>query len=366
MENASPFLNLEGCFLSRVVLNRVKLIIMETVSEKCVNNVKERSFLMIFKHLVELYDILDSPAASGAAAVAYLRSIDPSCDAETYVLEGAKGSTDMVRVRIPGSRGKSAGGDAPTIGLLGRLGGLGARPERIGFVSDGDGALVALACAAKLLSMRVRGDVLPGDVMISTHVCPCAPTFPHKPVAFMGSPVSTADVNREETGSEGDLDAVLVVDTTKGNRIMNERGFMISPTVVQGCIMRVSEDLVTLMEISTGKRARTYPLSMADITPYGNGLYHLNSILQPSTATSAPTVGVAITCETAVPGCATGATHLGDLDEAGSFIIEVAKAFGEGACSFYDKAEFDLFRARYGSMEHLQGMGNLPAENPEA
>ncbi len=70
------------------------------------------------------------------------------------------------------------GGDAPTIGLLGRLGGLGARPERIGFVSDGDGALVALACAAKLLSMRVRGDVLPGDVMISTHVCPCAPTFP--------------------------------------------------------------------------------------------------------------------------------------------------------------------------------------------
>ena len=178
MENASPLLNLEGCFLSRVVLNRVKLIIMETVSEKCVNNVKERSFLMIFKHLVELYDILDSPAASGAAAVAYLRSIDPSCDAETYVLEGAKGSTDMVRVRIPGSRGKSVGGDAPTIGLLGRLGGLGARPERIGFVSDGDGALVALACAAKLLSMRVRGDVLPGDVMISTHVCPCAPTFP--------------------------------------------------------------------------------------------------------------------------------------------------------------------------------------------
>ncbi len=66
----------------------------------------------------------------------------------------------MVRVRIPGSRGRAAGGEAPTIGLLGRLGGLGARPERIGFVSDGDGALTALACAAKLLSMHARGDVL--------------------------------------------------------------------------------------------------------------------------------------------------------------------------------------------------------------
>ncbi|MFR8831580.1 MAG: DUF1177 family protein, partial [Eggerthella lenta] len=141
---------------------------------------------MIFKQLIELYDLLDSPAASGAGVVEYLRGIDPACDAETYVLEGPKGSTDMVRVRIPGSRGRAAGGEAPTIGLLGRLGGLGARPERIGFVSDGDGALTALACAAKLLSMHARGDVLPGDVFVSTHVCPHAPTFPHEPVAFMG------------------------------------------------------------------------------------------------------------------------------------------------------------------------------------
>lgn len=320
---------------------------------------------MIFKQLIELYDLLDSPAASGAGVVEYLRGIDPACDAETYVLEGPKGSTDMVRVRIPGSRGRAAGGEAPTIGLLGRLGGLGARPERIGFVSDGDGALTALACAAKLLSMHARGDVLPGDVFVSTHVCPHAPTFPHEPVAFMGSPVATADVNREEVGGT-QLDAVLVVDTTKGNRIMNERGFMISPTVKQGCIMRVSEDLVSLVEIATGRRARTYPLSMADITPYGNGLYHLNSILQPCTATDAPVVGVAITTETAVPGCATGATHLTDLDEAGSFMIEAANAFGEGKCAFYDEDEYARFVERYGSMAHLQGMGALPAEDPEA
>lgn len=325
---------------------------------------------MILKQLIELYDILDSPSASGASVVEYLHNIDPECDVETYPLDGFGGSTDMVRVRVPGMRGRSRGGDVPTVGLLGRLGGLGARPERIGFVSDGDGALTALACAAKLLSMHVRGDVLPGDVLISTHVCPCAPTFPHEPVAFMGSPVTTADVNREEVGKaeQGPWapDAFLVVDTTKGNRIINDRGFSLSPTVKEGCIMRVSEDLVALMETVTGRPARTYPLSMADITPYGNGLYHLNSILQPSTATSAPVVGVAITTETTVPGCATGATHLSDLDEAGSFMVEAAKAFGEGTCSFFDPVEFAHFQQRYGSMAHLQTMGALPAENPEA
>ncbi|MEE2046078.1 DUF1177 family protein [Nocardiopsis tropica] len=40
---------------------------------------------------------------------------------------------------IPGTDGASSGGSAPTLGILGRLGGLGARPEQIGFVSDGDG-----------------------------------------------------------------------------------------------------------------------------------------------------------------------------------------------------------------------------------
>ncbi|WP_139651529.1 DUF1177 domain-containing protein [Raoultibacter phocaeensis] len=316
---------------------------------------------MLLKHLLDLYELLDSPDASGDAVKEFLAPLDSSCSIETYALTSAKGSTDMVRIRIPGSRGKAAGGDAPTIGLLGRLGGLGARPERIGFVSDGDGALVALACASKLMSMHARGDVLAGDVFISTHVCPHAPTMPHKPVPFMGSPVATAAVNKEEVTDE--LDAILVVDTTKGNRIANTRGFALSPTVKEGVILRVSEDLLDLVEIATGKKPNVFALSLADITPYGNGLYHLNSILQPCTATSAPVVGVAITTETAVPGCATGATHLTDLDEAGTFMIEAAKAFGEGTCAFYDEAEFELFGKRYGSMAHLQTMGALPAEN---
>ena len=68
---------------------------------------------MIFKQLIELYDLLDSPSASGAGVVEYLRGIDPACDAETYVLEGPKGSTDMVRVRIPVRAGAPAAARRP-------------------------------------------------------------------------------------------------------------------------------------------------------------------------------------------------------------------------------------------------------------
>lgn len=101
-----------------------------------------------------------------------------------------------------------------------------ARPEVTGFVSDGDGALAALSAAAKLLDMQKNGDYLEGDVIISTHICPDAPTRPHEPVPFMDSPVEMAQVNAEEVSDE--LDAIVSVDTTKGNRIINHRGFAVS------------------------------------------------------------------------------------------------------------------------------------------
>lgn len=310
---------------------------------------------MILKHLMEIYDILDDSKASGERVKAYLLGIDPQANVETYPIQGPKGSTDMVRVRIAGKNGKSKGGSAPTIGLLGRLGGIGARPEVTGFVSDGDGALAALSAAAELLNMAKKGDVLEGDVFISTHVCPDAPTMPHKPVPFMGSPVSMAEVNREEVTDE--LDAILCVDTTKGNRIYNKKGLAISPTVKEGYILRVSEDLLSIMEMATGELPGVFALTTQDITPYGNGVFHLNSILQPSTATKAPVVGVAVTTQSTVPGCASGATHFEDVEEAARFMIEVAKAFGAKRCSFYDAEEYAHLLKLYGSMTHLQTLG---------
>ena len=310
---------------------------------------------MLIKYFIELFDILDSSNASGELTAAYLRGIKSDANIETYAITGPRGSTDMIKVRIPGKNGKSSGGTAPTIGLLGRLGGLGARPAAVGFVSDGDGALVAMVLAAKLLDMHNKGDVLEGDVFISTHICPDAPTKPHFPVPFMGSPVEMAQVNKEEISD--DLDAILSVDTTKGNRIINHRGFAISPTVKEGYILKVSNDLLDVMQTTTGQLPKVFALSMQDITPYGNDLYHINSILQPCTATDVPVVGVAITAETAVPGCATGASHIVDMEEAARFMLETAKAYGAGTCKFYDDEEFSRITKLYGRMNHLQTLG---------
>ncbi len=318
---------------------------------------------MLYRQLLEVYDLLDTPLASGENVKKYLLGIDPEANIETYELTGTKGSTDIIHIRIPGTNGKTVGGSAPTIGLLGRLGGIGARPEMVGFVSDGDGALCALSLAAKLLDMKVKGDRLEGDVFIATHVCPDAPTAPHDPVPFMGSPISMTQANKEEVDDA--LDAILSVDTTKGNRVINHRGFAISNTVKEGYILSVAPDLLDIMQITTGELPYVFPLATQDITPYGNGVNHLNSILQPATATNAPVVGVAITAQSAVPGCATNASHLTDIENAARFMLQVATDFTRGACHFYDEAEWDLLQKRYGSMKHLQTFGALPPTDPD-
>ena len=151
-----------------------------------------------------------------------------------------------------------------------------------------------------------------------------------------------------------EADAILSVDTTKGNRLINHKGYALSPTVKSGYILPVSEDLLRLMEWSSGQNAVTFPLSIQDITPYGNGLHHLNSIMQPAVSTTVPVVGVAICTETVVPGCSTGASHEVDIAATVKFMIEVAKAFGEGQCAFYDEEQYQLLTELYGDMHHLQ------------
>ena len=309
---------------------------------------------MAWRQVIDAFELLDSAYVDGKRVLEALQERGLQ-DVSVTRISGAKGYTDFLKVVVPGSRGKAKGGDAPTLGIVGRLGGLGARPERIGFVSDGDGAWTAVSCALKLAAMQQNGDTLPGDVIVATHICPHAPTQPHEPVPFMGSPVDMAQMNRQEVDER--MDAILSVDTTKGNRIINLRGFAISPTVKQGYILRVSEDLLDLMQIVTGRLPAVFAITTQDITPYGNGVFHVNSILQPATATAAPVVGVAITAEVAVPGCATGASHLEDVASAVRFCLEVAKAFGAGKCRFYDEAEFARLRALYGDLSHLQTMG---------
>lgn len=48
------------------------------------------------------------------------------------------------------------------------------------------------------------------------------------------------------------MDAVLSIDTTKDNRILNHKDFTISPTVKEGYILRISDDLLCIIEMTTG------------------------------------------------------------------------------------------------------------------
>lgn len=310
---------------------------------------------MSLKYVIETYELMDDQAITGEGIKAFLEEISAEEEITVETVQGEKGSTDFIKIKIKGSEGKLSGGEAPTLGVVGRLGGIGARPEVQGFVSDGDGALSAIAIAAKLLSMTKKGDRLKGDVIISTHICPTAPTQPHYPVRFMGSPVDILTMNQYEVSDE--MDAVLTIDTTKGNIVTNHRGFAITPTVKEGYILRMSNDLLDIYQQTTGRLPVTMPITIQDITPYGNGLFHINSIMQPCVAVDAPVVGVAITTEVAVAGSASGASHLVDVEQVVRYGIEVAKRFGSQQCDFYDAEEFGRIQELYGSLKHFQTLG---------
>lgn len=310
---------------------------------------------MSLKYTMEVMELLDDANINGQQVVDLFKD-KKYVEASYETVKGDKGSTDFVKITIKGENGKSSGGDAPTLGVVGRLGGIGARPSRIGLVSDADGAVAAIATALKLAVMSEKGDRLPGDVCVTTHICPDAPTEPHEPVDFMGSPVDIFTMNKYEVTPE--MDAILSIDTTKGNKVFNHKGIAISPTVKSGYILKINDDLIRIMEMTTGDLPATFAVTTQDITPYGNGLYHINSILQPAVATDAPVVGVAIVAKTAVPGCGTGASHEVDIAQAVRFSIEVAKEYTKKQFEFYDVEEYERIEALYGSMKHLQTLGN--------
>src|SRR5699024_1185538 len=152
---------------------------------------------MSLKYTMEFIESLDDPTINGRK-VCQLFNGFPNCEATYQTIQEDKGQTDFIKILIKGEQGKKKGGDFPSIGIIGRLGGIGARPSRKGLVSDGDGAIAALVAAKKLAEMNSKGDTLLGDAYITTNICPAAPTEPHKPVEFMGSPVEMATMNRHD------------------------------------------------------------------------------------------------------------------------------------------------------------------------
>jgi len=313
--------------------------------------------LSTLRHVLEVTDLLDDPKVSGGRVVEFFKSrgllhlIDVSIES----IRGEGGSTDLIKILIPGSGGRSGGGSAPTLGVIGRLGGVGARPNLIGMVSDADGAVVALATAYKIAEMRGRGDALPGDVMVVTHICPNAPTKPYKPVPMMESPVDMFELLRREVDPA--MDAVLSVDATKANWVVKHVGFAITPTVKEGWILKVSPDLIDIYVRVTGVPPVIAAITMQDILPFSTPVYHINSMMQPWLYTSAPVVGVAITALMAVPGSATGATNVWALEQATRYVVEVAKEFTAGRAKFYDEEEWGKIREIHGSVGEILKRG---------
>ena len=304
------------------------------------------------KHVSHIIDLLSSAHVTGRAVAEHLQQFG---DAHITVTPVSKDglSTEFISIEIPGTHPA-----APCLGIIGRLGGVGARPSVTGLVSDSDGAVVALACAAHLMEMHRRGDALEGTVLIHTHICPRAGTRPHSPVPMMKSPFAMREMMVHEVSER--MDAILSVDTTRGNRLVNQRGVALTPVAMQGWLLPIPDLMLDLMGWVSGELPLTLPLTTQDITPYENGLPHVNSIMQPTIATDAPVVGVALTSQTTVPGCATGVTNAWDTDVAMRFCVEVAKAFGASKLPFFNAVHWGQLRARYGSLALLQTTGNDP------
>ncbi|MEJ8822506.1 DUF1177 domain-containing protein [Variovorax humicola] len=320
---------------------------------------------MALQQTLAVYEALDSASANGQT---FADMFAPYAAAGVKVTvttlkneapEDPRKTTDFISILIPGTGGKSQGGSARTLGVVGRNGAAGAWPSRTGMVSDADGPIGALAVALKLAQMKARGDHLRGDVLVTTHVSANASITNNEGIPFMGMPVSSETMNRYQVTPE--MDAILSIDASKGNRIVKHRGFAISPTAMQGYILRVAPDLVAIMESTTGQSAVTFPITLQDITPYGNGLYHFNSIMQPHVATQAPVVGVAVTASSVVGGSDSSANHEVDIAEVVRFCIEVGKRFTNDdanyGCDFFNLAEWDLMRKRYVDLSVFQTNG---------
>ena len=52
---------------------------------------------MLFKQLIEAFDIIDSKNVNGNSVASYLKSIKQDADIQVYPLVGPKGSTDMLK-----------------------------------------------------------------------------------------------------------------------------------------------------------------------------------------------------------------------------------------------------------------------------
>ena len=217
------------------------------------------------KQVIDTIELLSSAHVTGEAVAQVLREAG-HCEVEVTRLERDGLSTDFLSIVIPGSDA-----NAPQLGIVGRLGGIGARPAVTGLVSDSDGAVVAVATALKLMAMARQGDVLPGTVRIRTHICPRAGTRPHHPVPMMRSPFPMREMMSHEVDPR--MDAILSVDTTRGNRLVNQRGVALTPVALTPVTLKVKPSTTLSSEVFSMRMlprcaslTKPFPASFSTVT----------------------------------------------------------------------------------------------------
>ena len=297
----------------------------------------------MLRECLEITELLSDPAAGGREVV----SLFPAGTVLTRTPVATPGDAfDFIRVEIPGHDGKHAGGGAPTLGLLGQLGGLRV-PGIPGLASEADGALVALAVALRMARQHEAHETFVGDVIGTTHVCQQAVLEPRDPYPFVMPPVPFRRLL--DYHIDPAMDAILTTETARGNRFVCHKGFAITQPVKEGLVLPGSPDLLRIMEHVTGAPPVLYPILMQDLTPWDNGVYHSTLLVAPVTVCNLPVVGVGLTSGAAPTGYATNVADIADLDAAARFCLAVADQFGAGTCHFYDPEEFEQLSQLYGT-----------------
>lgn len=315
----------------------------------------------MLKQGIEVFDLLTSAKVNSTRIVEYISSFGP-CKAQVEGSCGPNGSYKTLKVTIAGTDGAISGGKSPTLGFVGQVGDQASSQSKNERIPDYIGTSIVLLTAAKILQMITSGNALRGDVILSAQI---------------GSNTSTS-VSSENTTFQKEvpthtevslvMDAVISIGSYRGAKIGYNKSIAISPTVKEGYILEISDDLWALAKKTNDVSPISLPLSQQDIIPCEKGLPQAHTILQPSRATSAPVVGIGIQNEMASRhGLNTSLFER--IESTGRFLVTVATAFTNNNCSLYDEHEFTILRTSYGDMSHFQhigwghhftGLGNAP------
>lgn len=304
----------------------------------------------MLREVLDVLEFLDD-ARNGAEPFAALLPEGPHT-VDITPFESDIGKTDFIKILFPGKEGKSAGGSAPTTGIIGSNGGLRLPGPYPGLASDADGCIVGLASALRLARIRTRGQTLTGDVLVSTHICQQAHPAPHDPFPFVMSPLPSSEKHPRLVDER--MDAILTPETCKGNKMVSHLGFAVTPPVREGFILRPHESVLHIMEMVTGKAPVVFPITMQDVTPYELGVHHICGMVLPSIFSKAPVVGVPLVTEIQAHPSATGVQQPTVLEAAARFCIEVATSFGNGDCQFHYPGDFDGMVEAFGAVRGWQ------------